>query len=109
MGSQEVKRAACARPPALGGESGAVAVHDAPMQDRQRTVIVVASGLAVAVVAVTVNRLLADNGPDWFAYAPDDTASVTYVMRSDTVSIWRDAAIWLGAIIVWSSLSLWLY
>jgi hypothetical protein len=92
---------------AQGPSARAVPVgHDARMQDRQRTVIVIASGLALAVVAVTVNRLLGDNDGGWFAYAPDTAA--TSVPRSDGW-IWREAAVWLGAIAAWSGLSLWLY
>jgi hypothetical protein len=75
------------------------------MRDRQRTVIVVASGLALAVVAVTLNRLLADDGA-WSAYAPNTGATFA---PSRTTQVWREAAIWLGAIAAWTALSLWLY
>jgi hypothetical protein len=40
------------------------------MQQRQRTVVVVATGLALAVMALTINRLLANPDGGWFAYAP---------------------------------------
>lgn len=76
------------------------------MQERQRTVIVVASGLALAVVAMTANRLLADGDGGWFAYAPN--TALTFSPSSDG-PIWREAAVWLGAIAVWLGLSLWLY
>jgi hypothetical protein len=76
------------------------------MRERQWSVIVVASGLALAVVAVTVNRLLANNDGGWFAYAPN--TAVTFSPGSDG-PIWREVAVWLGAIAGWSGLSLWLY
>jgi hypothetical protein len=80
--------------------------HHAAMQDRQRTVMVVASGLAWAVVAVTINRLLADDGGGWFAYAPN--TGEAFPARSAT-DVWREAAVWLGAIAAWAGLALWLY
>jgi len=75
------------------------------MQQRQRTVVVVATGLALAVMAVTVNRLLADPDGGWFAYAPN--TGVTFPSRDGI--IWRDAAVWLGAIAIWTGIALWLY
>jgi hypothetical protein len=79
--------------------------HDAPVQERQRTLIVVATGAAAAVAAVTANRLLADDG-GWFAYVPGTSATFE---PSSTGAIWREAAVWLAAIGVWAGLSLWLY
>jgi hypothetical protein len=76
------------------------------VQERQRTVIVIASGLGLALVATTVNRLLSDPGGGWFAYAPNTGA--TFPPGSDT-GIWREAGIWLGALAVWTGLALWLY
>jgi hypothetical protein len=75
------------------------------MQQRQRTVVVVATGLALAVMAVTINRLLADPEGGWFAYAPN--TGVTFPSRDGT--IWREAAVWLGAIAIWTGVALWLY
>ena len=77
------------------------------MQERQRTVIVVASGLALAVLAVAINRDLSDADGGWFAYAPNTGA--TFDPGSTTSAIWREAAIWIGAIAAWSGISLWLY
>ena len=56
-------------------------------------------------MAVTVNRLLADDG-GWFAYAPGTAATFE---PSSTGAIWREAAVWLAAVGVWAGLSLWLY
>jgi hypothetical protein len=70
------------------------------VQERQRTVIVVATGLALAVLAVTINRHLSDTDAGWFAYAPN--TGVTFDPSSRT-AIWREAAIWLGAIAAWSA------
>jgi hypothetical protein len=75
------------------------------MQQRQRTVVVVATGLALAVMAITINRLLADPGGGWFAYAPN--TGVTFPSQDGT--IWREAAVWLGAIAIWTGIALWLY
>jgi len=75
------------------------------MQPRQRTVVVAATGLALAVMAITVNRLLADQDGGWFAY-PADTA-VVFPNRDGI--IWREAAVWLGAIAIWTGIALWLY
>ena len=84
----------------------ASADHDSAVQKHQRTVVVVASGLALAVAAVMVNRLLADNDGGWFAYAPNTGATIT---PSDRGAIWRDGAVWLVAIGAWTGLSLWIY
>jgi hypothetical protein len=75
------------------------------MQQRQRTVVVVATGLALAVMAITINRLLADQSGGWFAYAPN--TAVTFPNRDGI--IWREAAVWLGAIAIWTAVALWLY
>jgi len=76
--------------------------HFALMQERQRTVIVVATGFALAVLAVAINRDLseADAGP------PNTRATFE---PGSSGAIWREAAIWLGAIAAWSGISLWLY
>ena len=76
------------------------------MQDRQRTIIVIASGLGLVVLAVTVNRLLTDPDGGWFAYAPN--TGVTYAPSSRTY-IWREAGVWLGALAAWTGLALWLF
>jgi hypothetical protein len=82
------------------------AEHGSAVQSPQRTVVVIASGLALAVVAATVNRLLADNDGGWFAYAPNTGATFT---PGDRGPIWRDGAVWLAAIGAWTGLSLWIY
>jgi hypothetical protein len=76
------------------------------VQDRQRTVIVIASGLGLAVLAATANRLVAEPPEGWFVYAPN--TGVTYPPSSDT-DIWREAGVWLGALLMWTGLALWLY
>jgi hypothetical protein len=106
-----------AAPPVLGRRGASAVVdpnstvesrsdHDSAVQKPQRTILVVASGLALAVVAATVNRLLADNVGGWFAYAPNTGATFT---PSDRGPIWRDGAVWLVAIGAWTGLSLWIY
>ena len=86
----------------------AAADHDPAVQKHQRTIVVVASGLVLAVVAITVNRLLADYDVGWFAYAPNTDTTFTPA-TGDRGPIWRDGAVWLGAIGTWTGLSLWLY
>ena len=76
------------------------------MQRAQRTVVVVASGLALAVLAATINRELTDSVGGWFAYAPNSGMAFGPL---DHGTIWREAAIWLGAIAIWAGLALWLY
>jgi hypothetical protein len=76
------------------------------VQQAQRTVIVVATGLTSAVMATTVNRHFSDSDGGWFAYAPN--TGVTFD-PSSTSAIWRGAAVWFGAIAVWAAISLWLY
>ena len=106
-----------AAPPVLGRRGASAAVdqnstveasadHDSAVQKPQRTIVVVASGLALAVVAATVNRLLADNDGGWFAYVLNTGATFT---PSDRGPIWRDGAVWLAAIGAWAVLSLWIY
>jgi hypothetical protein len=57
--------------------------------------------------AVTLNRLLADANGGWSAYTPN--TSILVAPDSSTGSVWRDATVWLGAIVVWTGLALWLY
>jgi hypothetical protein len=76
------------------------------VQERQRTVIVIASGLALVVLAATVNRFLSDADGGWFAYAPNTGATYTPSSRS---VIWREAAVWLAALGLWTGLALWIF
>jgi hypothetical protein len=76
------------------------------VQERQRTVLVIASGLALAVLAVTVNRLLLNADGGWFAYAPN--SGVTYA-PSSRVEIWREAVVWLAGVGMWTGFALWIF
>jgi hypothetical protein len=76
------------------------------VQERQRTVIVIALGLGLAVLAATVNRLVSDADGGWFAYAPN--TGVTYAPSSRS-QVWREAAVWLAALGVWTGLALWIF
>jgi hypothetical protein len=78
------------------------------MNDRQRTVVVIGSGFALAVVAWTVNRLLADPVGGWTAYAPTTGATFPPANPNSDTWIWREAAVWLAAVAIWSGLALWL-
>jgi hypothetical protein len=76
------------------------------VQRAQRTVVVVATGLALAVLAGTINRVLADPAGGWFAYAPN--TGISFAPRHDS-AVWREAAVWLVAIAIWTGIALWLY
>lgn len=76
------------------------------MSSAQRKVLVVALGVVAAVGAVTVNRLMStpsDGG--WFAYAPN--TDVVFAPRDDS-HIFREAAVWLVAVVAWAVPSFWL-
>ena len=75
------------------------------MNDRQRVVLVVALGFMASIVAVLVNRLLADVDDGWFAYAPSTGATFS---PDRTSTIWREAFVWSAATAVWAGASLWL-
>lgn len=76
------------------------------MSDRQRIIVVIAAGLGLAILAATVNRLLADPGGGWFAYAPNTGVAFAPGARTN---VWREAGVWLGALVLWTGLALWLY
>jgi hypothetical protein len=62
-------------------------------------VLVVALGIACAVVALALNRQLAEPGAGWFAYAPD-TGPI--FEPGGAWPIWREAIVWLAALGVWT-------
>ncbi|HEY7069675.1 MAG TPA: hypothetical protein VH479_06170 [Acidimicrobiales bacterium] len=76
------------------------------MQRPQRTVVVVATGLALAVLAATINRELTDAAGGWFAYAPNTGMAFG---PADDSTIWRESAVWLGAIAIGTGIAQWLY
>jgi hypothetical protein len=81
-----------------------------PMNPRQRTVIVIASGFAIASLISAVNRVWATDGlgdGGWFNYAPNN--GVTFSAVSDQGWIWREAALWLIGITIWAGLAFWIY
>lgn len=80
-------------------------MQDQEMTERQRVVLVVAWGVAAVVGAITLNRLLADNEGGWFAYAPNTGVAFA---PSRTSTIWREALVWIGAVLLWTGTSLWL-
>jgi hypothetical protein len=79
---------------------------------RQRHVVVIASGLALAVTAWTTTRLLdVPRGSGWFNYAPN--SGVLYTpgqgLLPDAGWVLRDGLVWLAAVGIWAALALWLY
>lgn len=70
----------------------------------QRVLLVVALGLVAAVAASAANALMSDPlDGGWFAYAPN--TAVTFSPSRDE-TIYRVAAVWLGAIGIWTLVSL---
>lgn len=69
------------------------------MNDRGRVVLVVARGTVASIVAVLVNRLLADGDAGWFAYAPNTGATFS---PNRTSTIWREALVWSSVTAVWT-------
>jgi hypothetical protein len=67
----------------------------------QRHVAVVAIGLACAIGAQTINRLLDRRSVDggWFMYAPN--SDPTFAPSFDG-PIWRTSLVWLAAVLVWT-------
>ena len=76
------------------------------MNTAQRTVLVIAYGLAIAVLVATVNIVLADGGSGWFNYAPN--SDVVFGRPSDG-DAWREGLIWLAGIVAWAAGSVWIY
>jgi heme/copper-type cytochrome/quinol oxidase subunit 1 len=72
----------------------------------QRVVAVVAFGLVCGVVGefiVSLGSGGADTG--WFGYAPLTTS---IAVSSDQLSGWEQLLVWLGLIVVWAAVALWL-
>jgi hypothetical protein len=75
------------------------------VNDRQRILLVVALGLALAVVVHTWDQMISSNdGGGWFAYAPN-TAAVFADRSSD---IFRSGVMWFVGVLVWAGCSLWI-
>jgi hypothetical protein len=75
------------------------------LNQAQRIVLVVALGAALATLAITQNRLWGDLHGGWFAYAPNTGVIMD---GSESWPTWRAAIVWLVAIVIWASASLWL-
>lgn len=82
------------------------------MSTRERTVLVVASGLALAVIAQLLSSIVADalRPAGWFAYAPNTGAMFTDATgEGDGGARWAVAGVWLACIAVWASASIRIY
>ena len=80
-----------------------------PMNDRQRTILVIASGLGIAVLVATINRRLAgDLAAGWFNYVPNNSESPLLVSSPDDRAV-PEGVLWFLGVAVWAGLSLWLY
>lgn len=81
------------------------------MPFRERTVLVIATGLALAVIASTLAALLWHSQVGtggWFAYAPDTSVTFADGGVSDA-TYWLIGGIWLLAIGLWASFALRIY
>ncbi|MFV0309513.1 MAG: hypothetical protein ACK5OX_17415 [Desertimonas sp.] len=69
------------------------------MNAQRRVVLCVAAGLALAVLAAAVSRLLTAPGDGgWFMYAPGSEAAYTSSRDGDVL---KAGSVWLAAIGVW--------
>lgn len=70
------------------------------MNDRQRVFLVVALGLAIAVIVHTWDTAISNNSVGgWFAYAPNTSPIFS---TEDEGAIWRRGAMWFAGILVWT-------
>jgi hypothetical protein len=73
------------------------------MNTRQRHVVAVAVGLAIATIVNAINSEAMNMNGGWFNYSPD--LGVT----ADSTDIWQEAAVWLLGIGMWAGFAAWLY
>ena len=75
--------------------------HTLLVNRAQRHVAVVAIGLACAIGARTINRLLDRDRGDggWFMYAPNSDQPFT---PSFSGPVWRESLVWLAAVAIWT-------
>jgi len=75
------------------------------VNDRQRVVLVIGLGLAIAAVVRTVDLRLSSYGDGgWFAYAPNTGP----IYSNRDADIWRSGLLWLAGVVVWTAASTWL-
>ena len=75
---------------------------------RQRIVVVVAVGSALAVIALVVDvRWRSVNG-GWMAYTGDSVQTDTYYVEGRGSDLLKTIAVWLTAIALWAGFSVWL-
>jgi len=86
------------------------------MNRAQRIVLVIALGIALVAIALTLNLVMTDRylASGWFAYAPNTGVTFSpsqtddyFVVVSDR-SIMEQGAVWLVAVGTWTLASLWL-
>mgnify|MGYP001226538160 CR=1 FL=1 len=83
------------------------------MNDRQRIVLVIALGLAIALIVYTWDATIWSNRDgDWFAFAPNTGVLVSPELaagRPDrSIDIVRSGVMWLGGVVVWAVVSYWI-
>jgi hypothetical protein len=73
------------------------------LNDRQRILLVVAVGLAIAVVVDTWDAMIRSNGDGgWFAYAPNTAPITSFDNDGD---IFRSGVMWFAGVVVWAAFS----
>jgi hypothetical protein len=78
------------------------------MNSGRRVIVCVAAGLALAVVAAGVNRLLASTPEGgWFIYSPE--TEPPFPPPSADSDVIRAGLVWLVAVGVWLVISWWLF
>jgi hypothetical protein len=93
----------------VAGSAGGLLAVD----DRRRIVLVIALGLAIAVIVCTSNATIGSTGDGgWLAHAPNTGALVSPELAAGlpgrSSDIVRSGAMWLGGVAVWAALSYWI-
>ena len=74
--------------------------------DRQRVVLVIGLGLAIAAVMRTIDlRLSSYANGGWFAYAPNTEP----IFSNHDADIWRSGILWLAGVLAWTGASMWIW
>ena len=83
------------------------------MPTRERIILIIAAGLALATVAMLLSSLLTidqrGSVTGWYGIAPNTESVVFDDLSGDsdaTAVAWKTAGIWVGAIFLWALISL---
>jgi hypothetical protein len=76
----------------------------------QRTVLVVAVGVVIAALVVSINDSVWFGNGEWFNYAPN--SGVLYTASDIHASfnrVWPEMLWWLGGTLAWAAFAIWIY